>query len=81
MNLMISRIISESEFKRKIEEKKNVNKYNKYNKNDNKNIFIHFERLNSKNIKFISHFILHNFQGDNFNYILIIHININFNIY
>ncbi len=57
MNLMISRIISESEFKLKIEEKKNVSKYNKYNKNDNKNIFIHFERLNSKNIKFISYFI------------------------
>ena len=54
---MISRIISESEFKLKIEEKKNVSKYNKYNKNDNKNIFIHFERLNSKNIKFISYFI------------------------
>ena len=54
MNLMISRIISESEFKRKIEEKKNVNEYNK---NDNGNIFVHFERSNSKNIKFISYFI------------------------
>ena len=50
MNLMISRIISESEFKRKIEEKKNVNEFNKYNKNDNKNIFIHFER-SSNNIE------------------------------
>jgi hypothetical protein len=38
MNLMISRIISESEFKRKIEEKKNVNEYNK---NDNKYIYIY----------------------------------------
>ena len=76
MNLMISEIRSESEFKRKIEEKKNVNEYNK---NDNKYIYIHFERSNSKNIKFVSYFILENFLRDNFNYILIIHINRNFN--
>ena len=38
MNLMISEIRSESEFKRKIEEKKNVNEYNK---NDNKYIYIY----------------------------------------
>ena len=75
MNLMISRIISESEFKRKIEEKKNVNEYNK---NDNGNIFVHFERSNSKNIKFVSYFMSNDFKGDDFNCVLVVHIDRNF---
>ena len=75
MNLMISRIISESEFKRKIEEKKNVNEYNK---NDNGNIFVHFERSNSKNIKFVSYFMSNDFKGDDFNCVVVVHIDRNF---
>ena len=73
MSFMISRIKSENEFKSLIEEKKKNN-----NNLQKKYIFIHFEQSNSKNIKFISNFILYNFKDD-YKYIIIIHVNRNFN--
>ena len=71
-SFMISEIRSENEFKTKIDEIKN------FNKNENKYICIHFDQINSKNIKFIFIFILNNFIDD-YKYIIIIHINRNFN--
>ena len=79
MSLMVSQIRSEGEFKRKIDEKKNLNQYNLFNKNKENHIYIHFELSNSKYIKFISYYIIKNFKDDNYNYLLIIHINRNFN--
>ena len=73
MSFMISQIKSENEFKSLIEEKKKNN-----NNLQKKYIFIHFEQSNSKNIKFISNFILNNFIDD-YKYIIIIHINRSFN--
>ena len=72
-SFMISEIKSENDFKTKIEEIKNfnINRENQY-------ICIHFEQRNSKNIKFICNFILNNFKDD-YKYIIIIHINRNFN--
>lgn len=71
-SFMISEIRSENEFKTKIDEIKN------FNKNENKYICIYFDQINSKNIKFICNFILNNFIDD-YKYIIIIHINRNFN--
>ena len=70
----ISEIRSESGLKSLIEEIKN-----KYNNEDKKYICIHFEQSNSKHIKFISNFILKYFDNDDFNYLIMIHINRNFN--
>ena len=74
MSFLISEIRSENELKNLIDEIKD-----KYKNKEKKYICIHFEQSNSKNIKFISNFILTNFEKDDFNYIFIIHINRNFN--
>ena len=73
MSFMISKIKSEKEFKNTIEElkKKNENPEKKY-------IYIKFEQSNSQNIKYICNYILNNFKDD-YKYIIIIHINRNFN--
>ena len=73
MSIMFEQIHSENQFKNIIDEiKKNNDSQKKY-------INIHFEQSNSKNIKFISNFIINNFKDDNYKYIIIIHINRNFN--
>ena len=79
MNLMATEIRSENGLKNLIEEIKNKNENNKSKKEFN--IYIDFDLYNSKKIKFISNFILNTFKDDNYNYILIIHINRNFNKY
>ena len=68
---MVSEIRSEDGLKTIIEEIKNKNE-NNYKKEYN--IYIDFEQSNSKNIKFISNFILNNFKKDKYHYIFIIHI-------
>ena len=73
-SFVISEIRSENNFLSLIEEIKD-----KYKNEEKKYICIHFEQSNSKNIKFISNFIFQKFEDDDFNYILIIHINRNFN--
>ena len=95
MSFMISEIRSENELKNQIDEIKNKFESNKLKNKDNKYICIHFEQSNSKNIKFISNFILKNYKDeikedkkddkkedkkdDGYHYIMIIHINRNFN--
>ena len=75
MSFMISEIKSEDGLKNIIEEIIIKNKNNKeYNK-----ICIRFEQSNSNKIKFLSNFILNNYDKYKFNYIFIIHINRNFN--
>ena len=78
MSFMVSVIRSEDGLKTLIEEIKIKNENNK--KKKDYNICIHFERSNFERIKFISNFILNNFKDDKYNYILIIHINRNFNL-
>jgi len=74
---LISEIRSEDGLKNLIEE---IQKKNEYNKLEKENyICIHFDQLNSKNIKFVSNYILNTFNDDNYIYIFIIHINRNFN--
>ena len=74
MSFVISEIRSENGFKSIIEEIKD-----RYKNEEKKYIFIHFNQSNSKNIKFITNFILSHFEDDDFCYIIIIHINRNFN--
>ena len=74
MCFWISEIRSESNLKSLIEEIKE-----KYKNEEKRYICIHFEQSNSKHIKFISNFILNNFENDDFNYLIIVHINRNFN--
>ena len=78
MSFNVAEIRSEGGLKSKIEEKKKTNEYSKFEKEYN--IFIDFDQLNTKKLKFISNFILNNFKEDKYNYIFIIHINRNFNI-
>ena len=75
MKLMISEIRSEDGLKSSIEEIKKQNEINKPPKDYY--ICIHFQQSNSKMIKFISNYILNNFN-DQYIYIFIIHINRNF---
>ena len=79
MSFMISDIKSENEFKNIINEIKNKNENNKFKQDKYDYICIHVEQSNSKNIKFITNFILNNYKKDIYNYIIIIHINRNFN--
>ena len=74
MSFWISEIRSEIGLKSLIEEIKN-----RYNKEEKKYICIHFEQSNSKHIKFICNFLLNNFENDDFNYLILIHINRDFN--
>ena len=76
MSFMISEIRSEDGLKTSIEEIQKKNEYNKFQKDYY--ICIHFEQSNSKNLKFVSNFILNTFKNDKYNYIFIIHINRNF---
>ena len=76
---MVSEIKSEDGLKNLIEDIQKKNKYNVLEKEYY--ICIHFQQSNSKNIKFISNFILNNFKdkkNDHYIYIFIIHINRNF---
>ena len=73
--ILASEIKSENEFKNIIEDKKIEN--DKFMNEDY--ICIHFEQSNSKKIKFITNFILNTFKDDNYNYIIFLHINRNFN--
>ena len=79
MSFMVSEIRSEDGLKHLIEEIKNKNESNFAEKDKKYNICIDFEQSNSKKIKFISNFILKNFEEDHYKYIFIIHINRNFN--
>jgi len=79
MSFMITEVRSENDFKNLIEEKKKNNDNNKLEIEKDNCICIQFNQSNSKNIKFISNFILNNFKDDKYNYIIIIHINRNFN--
>ena len=72
MSFLISEIKSENDFKTKIAE---IKKYS--NNREDQYICIHFDQSNSKNIKFISN-LLTKFKDD-YKYIIIIHINRNFN--
>ena len=76
MSFMISDIYSEDQLKTLIEELKIRNDNNKLKKECN--LYIHFEKSNSKKIKYISNLILNNYKDDKYNYIFIIHINRNF---
>ena len=76
MSFMVSEIKSENQLKNIINEIKNKNENNKYEKSYN--ILIHFEQFNSNKIQFISNFIIKNFKYDKYNYIFIIHIKRNF---
>jgi MoxR-like ATPase len=78
MSFNVAQIRSEGGLKNTIEEIKKKNEYSKFEKEYN--IFIDFDQLNAKKLKFISNFILNNFKKDKYNYIFIIHINRNFNI-
>ena len=77
MSFMVSEIRSEHGLKTSIDEIKSKNENNKLKKEYI--ICIDFEQSNSIKMKFISNFILNSFKDDNYNYILIIHINRNFN--
>jgi len=74
MSFMISEIRSEGGLKILIEEIKDKSK-----NEEKKYICIHFEQSNSEHIKFVSNFILTNFENDDFNYLIMVHINRNFN--
>ena len=76
MRFMVSEIKTEYQLKNKIDEIKNRNENNRYEKNYN--IVIHFEQFNSNKIQFISNFIINNYKDDNYYYIFIIHIKRNF---
>ena len=77
MSFMVSQIRSEDGLRNLIDEIKNKNENTKLKKEYN--ICIHFEQSNSEKIKFISNYIINNFKEDNYNYIMIIHINRKFN--
>ena len=77
MRFMVSEIRSEDGLKNLIEEIQKGNELKKTQKDYI--ICIHFEQSNSKNIKFISNFLLTNFKNDNYKYVFIVHINRNFN--
>ena len=76
MSLFISQIRSEKEIKNKIDEIKSKNSNNSLS--INYYISIHFDQSNSKNIRFITNFILNSYNKDKYNYILFMHINRNF---
>ena len=75
MSFIVSEIKNEDQLINKIDEMKNKNE----NQEKSNNIIVHFEHTNSNKIQFISNFIIKNFKEDKYNYILIIHINRNFN--
>ena len=77
ISFMVSQIRSEDGLKNLIDEIKNQNENIKLKKEYN--ICIHFEQSNSEKIKFISNFIINNFMEDQYNYLIIIHINRKFN--
>ena len=77
MRFNVSQIRSERDLKKKIDEIIKNNDYVKFEKDYN--ICIDFDLFNTKNMKFISNFILNNFKDDKYNYIFIIHISRNFN--
>ena len=78
VNLMITDIKSENDFLNLIVEIKKSKDFNKLqNENDNY-ICINFEQTKSKNIKFITNLILNNFNQDNYNYLILVHINRDF---
>lgn len=77
MNFLISEINCEKGFKEKIDEIKKQNENNKL-KNEGY-IYIHFRQSDSKNIKYISNYIFNNFKDDDYNYIIIVHIDENLN--
>ena len=79
MSFMVSELKSENELKNLINELKIKNENNK-NK-EGKTIYIKFEQSNSEKIKFISNYILSNLLDDKYNYIIIMHINRNFNVH
>ena len=79
MSFMVSELKSENGLKNLINEIKIKNENNK-NK-EGKTIFIKFEQSNSEKIKFISNFILSNLMDDEYNYIITMHINRNFNVH
>ena len=76
MSFMISEINSEDQLKTLIDELKISNENNKLKKD--RNLCIHFEKSNSKKIKYISNLVLNNYKDDNYHYIFIVHINRNF---
>jgi len=73
LSFFISGIKSEKDFISVIEEMKNSQK------NKENYICIRFEQINSKHVKFICNLILETFKDDSYNYIIIIHLNRNFN--
>ena len=77
MSFMISEIKSEKQLYNIINE---IKTRNDTNRNENKNIVIHFDQFYSKQIQFVSNFILKNFKDDKYKYkyIFIIHIKRNF---
>ena len=77
MNLYISEIKSEKQLKNLITEIKNKNENNSYK--IERYICFHCEQSDSKDINFISNFILHNYINDKYKYIMIVHINRKFN--
>ena len=77
----ISEIKSENDFKNLIDEIKDKYKINKLKQYNNNFIFIHLEQTDSTKIKFITNFILNNYQEDKYNYIIIVHIKRNFSKY
>ena len=78
MSLMISRIKSENGLKYSIDEIKNKSENSRFEKCNY--ICIHFEQSNLKIIKFVCNFIISNFKEDKYNYIILAHINRNFNL-
>jgi len=76
MSFMISEINSEDQLKTLIDELKIRNDNNKLKKDCN--LYIHFEKSNSKKIKYISNLVLNNYKDDKYHYIFIVHINRNF---
>ena len=72
--ILISEIKSENDFKNIIEDIKIKN--GKLMNDDY--ICIHFVPSDSKKIKFITNFILNTFKDDNYNYLIFLHINRNF---
>ena len=76
LSFMISEINSEDQLKTLIDELKIRNENNKLKKDHN--LCIHFEKSNSKKIKYISNLVLNNYKDDKYHYIFIVHINRNF---
>ena len=76
MSFMISEINSEDQLKTLIDELKIRNENNKLKKE--RNLCIHFEKSNSKKIKYISNLVMNSYKDDKYHYIFIIHINRNF---